>query len=354
LISIAITGSLLLLVNRWKTIDDIEEKRPLRWVLSKLTKPLAVLILLILLRYFVEKQIGIIGGVWVVIKNILRFVFSLVAVWVVLIVGRGITEAFISSKRFKPEGIDANITRMVARLATLIVLMALLWNLSEFYGVSLTAVFASAGIAGMAIAFAARETLSNLFGGASILLDRPFKAGDYIILEGGERGKVIEVGLRSTRILTRDEIQISIPNNTITNTKIINESAPRPHFRIRLKVGVAYGSDIEQVKQLLLELAAQNKLVKQKPPPIVRMRGFGDSSLDFELLCWTRQAELKGRLISDLYRDIYAAFAAAGVVIPFPQRDVHFDAPSMRLLPATTWGPGNRLTIRLAGHLERR
>ena len=328
LVTFAITGGLLLLINRLTTIQSTEEKSPLRWVFSKLIQPVSVLALLIVLAYFVEKQIGIIGGVWLAIKYILRLVWVLVAVWAVLIITKGTTEAIIVSRSYNPEGIDANITRMLSRLATLILLMALLWNLSEHFGVSLTAVFASAGIAGMAIAFAARETLSNLFGGASILLDRPFKAGDYIILEDGDRGKVVEVGLRSTRILTRDEVLISIPNATITNTKIINESAPRPHFRIRLQVGVAYGSDIEQVEKILLDLAAQNRMVKQTPPPIVRLRGFGDSSLDFELLCWTRQAELKGRLISDLYRKIYMAFGAAGIVIPFPQRDVHFDVPT--------------------------
>ena len=104
---------------------------------------------------------------------------------------------------------------------------------------------------------------------------------------------------------------------------ITNESAPRPHFRVRIKVGVAYGSEIEKVEALLLRLAPENRLVRKEPAPIVRLRGFGESSVDFELLCLTHRAEDKGKLIHSLYWKIYMAFEEAGIVIAFPQRDVH-------------------------------
>ena len=106
-------------------------------------------------------------------------------------------------------------------------------------GISLTAVFASAGLVGLALALAARETIANFFGGINILIDRPFRTGDYIILDSGERGEVIEVGLRSTRINTRDDVQISIPNSVITDAKIINENVPENRFRVRIKIDVA-------------------------------------------------------------------------------------------------------------------
>ncbi|MBW2408500.1 MAG: mechanosensitive ion channel [Deltaproteobacteria bacterium] len=135
-----------------------------------------------------------------------------------------------------------------------------------------------------------------------------------------------EVGLRSTRLLTRDDIQISIPNSLMTNTKVINESAPRPRFRVRIKVGVAYGSDVNKVEEILLSLAKGNNLVAMVPEPRVRFRTFGDSSLEFELLCWAFRPQDKGRLIHALNHQIYNAFAAAGIQIPFPQRDVHVHA----------------------------
>jgi MscS family membrane protein len=324
LLSVIIVFSIILILNRITRVKEDEESgKYISWTVRKLINPLSVLILFVLLSYFVEEQVSITGRVWLNIKAILRIVVWTAAAWATLIIGKGAAEIFISSKRARSKGIDANITRIVFRLISIVIIMVGLWNVSDRMGVSLAALFASAGIAGMAVAFAARETIANFFGGASILLDRPFKAGDYIILDSGERGEVLEVGLRSTRLLTRDDVQISIPNSTITNTKIINESAPRPHFRVRIKVGVAYGSDIEKVESILLRLASENQLVRKVPEPCVRMRGFGESSVDFELLCLTHKAEDKGKLIHSLYWNIYMEFDNAGIVIPFPQRDVH-------------------------------
>jgi len=121
-------------------------------------------------------------------------------------------------------GLVGNITRVVV-LAGGIFLLLSIWK------INITPLLASAGIAGVAVALAAKETLSNFFGGVTVLLDQPYKVGDYIVLDSGERGEVVEIGLRSTRILTRDDVQISIPNAIITNTKVINESAPEPRFR---------------------------------------------------------------------------------------------------------------------------
>ena len=190
-------------------------------------------------------------------------------------------------------------------------------------GMSFTAVFASAGIVGLGVALAARETLANFFGGVSIFLDRPFKSGDYIVLDSGERGQVVEVGLRSTRMLTRDDIQISIPNSLMTNTKVINESAPHPRYRVRIKIGVAYGTDVDQMEETLLSIASNNNLVAFVPEPRVRFRNFGESALEFELLCWAHRPEDRGQLIHQLNHQIYKAFEADDIHIPFPQRDVH-------------------------------
>ena len=185
------------------------------------------------------------------------------------------------------------------------------------------AVLASAGIAGFAVAMAAKDTLSNLFGGVAIFMDRPFRPGDYIVLDDNERGEVVQIGLRSTRILTRDNVMITIPNSIITNTRIVNQSSPMPMFRVRVRIGVAYGSDIRQVETILLEQVRSNPLGVQNPEPRVRFREFGDSSLNFELLCWARRPQDRGRLVHGLNTGIYDAFDEVGIEIPFPQRDVH-------------------------------
>ncbi len=213
--------------------------------------------------------------------------------------------------------------RLGGNIAKLVVLAGAIFLFLSLWKINVTPLLASAGIAGVAVALAAKETLSNFFGGITILLDQPYRVGDFIILDSGERGQVAEIGLRSTRILTRDDVQISIPNSIITNTKVINESAPEPRFRVRIKVGVAYGTDVDQVEEVLLTVARDNALVVPEPEPRVRFRTFGDSSLDFELLCWAHKPHDKGKLIHELNRGIYKAFDQARIVIPFPQRDVY-------------------------------
>jgi small-conductance mechanosensitive channel len=222
----------------------------------------------------------------------------------------------------------SEIIRLGENIMRMVVLVGAILLLLSFWKINITPLLASAGIAGVAVALAAKETLSNFFGGVTVLLDQPFRTGDYIILDSGERGEVVEIGMRSTRIMTRDDVQISIPNSVITNTKIINESAPEPRFRVRIKLGVAYGSDLDQVEQVLLQVARHNPMVVSEPEPRVRFRTFGNSSLDFELLCWVHRPHDKGRLIHELNRDIYRAFDRAGIVIPFPQRDVHVHSRS--------------------------
>ena len=193
----------------------------------------------------------------------------------------------------------------------------------SIWNVDITPLLATAGIAGFAVAFAAKDTIANFFGGISVFMDRPYKIGDYIILDSGERGEVVDIGVRSTRIKTRDDILISIPNSIIANTKIVNESAPIPRFRIRVPIGVAYGTDINRAQEILLDIASKEENVVSRPGPRVRFRTFGDSALNFELLCWVKDPRLKGRTIHSINSEIYRRFAEENIEIPFPRRDVH-------------------------------
>ncbi|MCF8130284.1 MAG: mechanosensitive ion channel family protein [Deltaproteobacteria bacterium] len=272
---------------------------------------------------FIDQQLNITGTPLIVTNFSLRLLFFIFAAVAILIFSNILVNGITSNERLQKRSIDNNLVRLSLRVLTLVMLFVLFWYAADYFGLSVTAVFASAGIMGLAIAMAARETLANFFGGISILLDKPFTTGNYIILDSGERGEVVDIGLRSTRILTRDEILICIPNSVITNVKIVNESAPEHRFRIRIKVGVAYGSDVEQVEKILMTLAHKNELAVRDPAPRVRFRAFGDSSLDFELLCWARRPEEKGRLIHSLNKEIYNALNEEGIVIPFPQRDIH-------------------------------
>jgi len=332
---IGLTLSLLLaslvvwLFYRWEYRRRASEsKNASPWRFGKILFPASGMALAWGVEIFIDIQLNITGLPLLITKVSLQSLFLIFTGVAIIIFGNILVDGITSSPRLQKRSIDNNLVRLSLRVLTLVMLFVLLWYAAAYFGFSGTAVFASAGIAGLAIAMAARETLANFFGGISILLDRPFTTGNYIILDSGERGEVVDIGLRSTRILTRDEIQICIPNSVITNVKVVNESAPAPRFRIRIKVGVAYGTDVEQVEEILMKLAQENGLAANNPVPRVRFRAFGDSSLDFELLCWARRPEEKGRLIHSLNKEIYNALNEADISIPFPQRDVHLFKPS--------------------------
>lgn len=293
------------------------------WATWRLVLPLFGMALCAFLEYLIDKQINITGHVLSVIIMGLEAVFFIFSGFAIIVAGNVITHGIIASSKIKEEALDADVIKLVVRLATFGSVFVLFYNAGSYFGVPVTAVFASAGIAGIAVALAARETLANFFGGVSIFLDRPFRAGDYIVLDSGERGEVKAVGMRSTRLLTRDNILITIPNSVITNVKIINQSMPEPHIRVRIKIGVAYGSDVDRVEVLLMEQALKNELVVAIPAPRVRFSAFGDSSLEYELLCWAALPQDRGRVIHGLNRDIYKKFTEEGIVIPFPQQDVY-------------------------------
>ncbi len=220
-------------------------------------------------------------------------------------------------------GLGRDVIPLVENVWKIVVLGACMVIVLSVWKLDITPLMASAGIVGVAVALAAKDTLANFFGGISIFVDRPYKIGDYIVLDGTDRGEVTDIGIRSTRIKTRDDVLITVPNSIIANTKIINESAPIPNYRIRIPIGVAYGSDIDLVEKILLDIASGNDNVISETPPRVRFREFGESSLNFELLCWIKEPALRGRTLHELNSAIYKAFNASGITIPFPQRDVH-------------------------------
>ena len=192
------------------------------------------------------------------------------------------------------------------------------------WDVNLTGWLASAGILGIAVGFAAKDTLANLFAGIFILADAPYKLGDFIVLGTGERGRVTDIGIRSTRILTRDDIEITIPNSLIANGTVVNETGgPHDKRRVRVTVGVAYGSDVDKVKEVLMEVGVNSKYAAKSPEPRVRFREFGDSALTFQLMVWIDEPVLRGRAVDELNTAIYKRFNAEGIAIPFPQRVVH-------------------------------
>ena len=255
-----------------------------------------------------------------------------VVVWYNML--RLLTDVLVQTTRRKQSSklVQTGMLALIQNVVKVVLFALAIYFVFLAWNINVTAWVASAGIVGLALSFAAKDTLSNLFAGVSIIMDAPYKTGDFIILETGERGIVTHIGLRSTRILTRDDVEITVPNGVIGNSKIINEAGgPSEKHRIRIAVGVAYSSDVDEVIAMLEQVAADISEVCSNPAPRVRFRQFGESSLDFELLCWIDRPVDRGRLRHELGCSIYRAFAANNIQIPFPQRDLH-----VRTMPDST------------------
>ena len=209
-----------------------------------------------------------------------------------------------------------------------IIFMVAVYFIFISWDFNVTGWLASTTIVAMVVALAAKDTVANLFAGFFIMADTPYKPGDYINLDGGERGYVKHIGLRSTRIMTRDDIEITLPNSLIANSKIIYESGgPMEKERVRITLSVAYGSDIDQVRSILMDIAQNNENVCKKPEPRMRFRTFGDSGLNIQLLFWIEKPEDKGRITDELNTAIYKRFNKDRIEIPFPQRTLHIKSP---------------------------
>ena len=268
------------------------------------------------------QRIGMAGTPEFITLGILKTIA--IVVWYSLFRNIASLAVQVAERRSSSKLVQSGMLQMLQNVIKVVLFALAIYFFFIAWKIEVTAWLASAGIVGLALSFAAKDTLSNLFAGVSIIADAPYKQGDFIILDSGERGIVTHIGLRSTRLLTRDDVEITIPNGIIGNGKIINEAGgPSEKHRIRTAVGVAYGSDIDHVIATLEQVAVDHAEICETPAPRVRFRRFGESSLDFELLCWIGRPVDRGRLQHELNCTVYKAFAANAIEIPFPQRDLH-------------------------------
>ncbi len=206
-------------------------------------------------------------------------------------------------------------------------------------GVDLSSLAVLAGAVGVGLGFGLQNVVNNFISGIIILAERPIAMGDRVEV-AGVAGQVTHISLRSTTITTNDNISIIVPNSQFITETVINWSHGDPKVRMRLPVGVAYGSDTDKVRQALLEVAANHEKVLKDPAPAVFFNQFGDSSLDFELAVWTSEMTFSPRRFrSDLNFAINRALREHGIEIPFPQRDLHIRSGTLQVRQADATPP---------------
>ena len=219
--------------------------------------------------------------------------------------------------------LDDEMMPLFKKLSGIIIYFTGIMIIFSVWKIDITPLLASAGIAGFVVAFAAKDTLSNLFGGISMYFDRPFKVGNRVQLDSGEIGDVLEIGIRSTRVKTFDETVIVIPNSIIANSKIINYNQPRSKIKAKIKINVAYGSDIEKVKKTLLDIANGIEGIKKDPAPSVYFSNLGDFALEFLIILWVDSPRKQFAAKIKINEEVYNRFNKEGILIPFPTQSVY-------------------------------
>ncbi|HKJ80630.1 MAG TPA: mechanosensitive ion channel domain-containing protein, partial [Ignavibacteriaceae bacterium] len=190
-------------------------------------------------------------------------------------------------------------------------------------GINLSTLTVLAGALGVGIGFGLQNITNNFVSGIIILFERPIKVGDRIQV-GDVNGDVISISMRSTTVVTNDNISVIVPNSEFISSRVINWSHNDRNVRFNIPVGVAYKEDPEKVKQILLEVADKDEGVLKSPKPDVLFVEFGNSSLNFNLRIWTNSYITTPAILqSKLYFEIFKKFKEAGIEIPFPQRDMH-------------------------------
>ena len=319
------------IVARWfaKTETDLDDR-----VLAALTGPVYVSMLAIGFRIALTRlELG--GSITTIVGSILATMVILTWLRALIQITGALLEAISNTGHVSILRHDT--VPLFSNLSTIALIVLAVYMIIVAWDGNVGGLLALGGVGGLVIGLAAQDTISNLFAGIFIFADSPYSIGDYINLDSGERGKVTNIGIRSTRILTRDDVEITVPNSAIANAKIINESGgPHVKYRIRIKVGVAYGSDLAEVRRLLMEVAAEHELAEARPEPRVRMRAFGASSLDLELLCWVAEPELRGRAIDTLLVAVYEKFNEHDIEIPYAKQDLY-----VKELPGDASFPGS-------------
>src|SRR5246127_915833 len=250
-------------------------------------------------------------------------IFLLVALLVAVFWLSSGTKRFLFNRLLAQSGLDRSLQYAIAQVVSNIVLVVGIFIVVENTGIHLAALAVFAGAVGVGVGFGLQNIASNFISGLVILAERPITIGDRVEV-AGIAGQVEHIRARSTVIRTNDNIMMIVPNTKFIDSPVTNWTYGDRRVRFRISVGVAYGSDVNKVRETLLAVAHENPHTLKEPGPRVFLDQFGDSSIDFKLMVWSSEMSARpSRYRSDLNFAIAEKFRETGIEFPFPQRDVH-------------------------------
>jgi small-conductance mechanosensitive channel len=284
--------------------------------------------IVIIAIYFAISRFGILPEnlQWVLNPAYVTAFYILIGAWILSSFLQNVLNTYGRELAERSEGdMDDRLVELLELVIRYVIWFAAIMAILQVFSIDVTPFLAGAGIAGLAVALAAQDLISNFFGGAIITVDKPFKVGDRVKIDD-YYGDVLSVGTRSTRIKTLDYQIVTIPNNKIMTNVIVNYAEPDQKLRIPLTVSVAYGSDPEKVRRILLEIAHEvirnTGYLLEEPAPKAFFIDMADSSLKFILYVWARKYNLPDEVKDAINSRIIERFAREGIEIPFPQVEV--------------------------------
>ncbi len=293
-------------------------------------------IIVFLLVYFADAG-WMFGSIFSIGKVDVSFFLILLAVLIISFANRTskVITQFLLPNVYDRYQLDRGLRFTFNRIFHYIIMVFAILISFTTVGIDMSALTVFAGVLGVGIGFGMQNIASNFISGLIILFERPIKVGDRVIIND-VIGDIEKINMRATIIRTLDNERIIMPNSYFLEEEVVNRSYGDPRLRLVIPIGVAYGSDVEQVREVLLEAAQEeyeaSETVLMQPPPYVNFTGFGNSSLDFELFIWISNPEYVIQIKSNLNFRIYHLLNENNIEIPFPQRDLHVRSIDQKLI----------------------
>jgi small-conductance mechanosensitive channel len=257
-------------------------------------------------------------------------IFLLIALLIAVFWFSSRTKRFLFNRFLVKSGLDRALQYAIAQIVSNLVLIIGIFIVLENTGIHLGALTVFAGAVGVGVGFGLQNIASNFISGLVILAERPITIGDRVEV-AGVAGQVQQIRARSTVILTNDNIAMIVPNSKFIDSPVTNWTYTDPRVRFRVPIGIAYGSDVNKVREALIAAGRSVPHVLEDPAPSVFLKQFGQSSMDFELIVWSSEMSHRpSRFKSDLNFAIEEKLREAGIEIPFPQRDLHIRSRILR------------------------
>ncbi len=300
------------------TASDLDDR-----IIEAVKKPISFIIILIGL-YIAIARLPLSPKVKSIADGMVFIVGVIIAMTLALKVADTIIEWYASEIAAKTEStVDDQLIPLVEKVINIFIFVMGLITVLKHFGYDVLSLLTALGVGSLAIGLAAKETLTNMLSGFTIMVDRPFGKGDRIELTGGQIGDVLDIGLRSTKIMTPEQNVLVVPNAELVNTKVVNLSFPSPKIKNKITVGIAYGSDVEKAKRIMKECAISVSSVVKDPAPDVFFTKFADFSLEMTMIYTVEKFGDKVPSQDAINMLILKRFQEEGIEIPFPTRVVY-------------------------------